>query len=107
MSSLFIVHLNHSGKEKQVVKKETKSEDVMEYIVSRNKGSLFLKNEQVETFLVDDSLDDGVYIIPEDTNYKVFKIETMIFDGYLYGSSTYRMRKLVNEYEVIKGDCEE
>jgi len=63
MSSLFVVHLNHSGKEKQIVKKEEKIDDVLEFIKSCNRGSNYLKNETVEKFLINESLDDGVYIV--------------------------------------------
>jgi hypothetical protein len=107
MTSLFIVHLNHSGKEKQIVKKEEKIEDAIEFIKSCNRGSSYLKIETVVNFLVNESYDDGVYIIYEDDQVKVYRLERLTFDGYLYGSSTYLMRKLVNEYEIIKGNFNE
>jgi len=103
MSSFFVVHLNHSGKEKQIVKKEDKIEDVIDFIKLCNRGSSYLKNETVENFLVNDKLDDGVYIIHEDNIVKVYKVERMLFEGYVYNSE-YIMRKCSNEYELINGN---
>jgi len=102
MTTLFIVHLNHTGKEKRIVKKVSKFEDAVDFVKSCHRNSQYLKSESFESFLVNDCLDDGVYVISENENHiKVMRIEKMLFEGYLYNSN-YVMRKQVNEYEIIK-----
>lgn len=95
-----IVHL--TSERKYVVHKTSKLDKAIEFIREQNEGATYLENETINKFLVDDELDDGLYIITDDDNdiIKVYRLETYISTGFLW-STPYKNRKLINEYELI------
>jgi hypothetical protein len=103
MTDTYVIHI--CGKEKKIVKRCKDELDVIQFITAVNKGSSYLKNESFESFEYNDEHDDNVYIVKEGNLIRVIKLQTLILTGYVY-SSTYKIRNILNEYELVEGDTE-
>lgn len=98
----YIVH-RFSSKEKNIVKRCETEDEVITFITAVNKGSVYLKSETFESFEYNDERDDGVYIVKDNNFVRSYKMEHLVLDGFLY-SSTYIVKKVLNEYELIQGN---
>lgn len=100
MEEFYIVHL--TPKRKCVVHQTSELEKAIEFVKEKNEGSTYLDGDSGEKFLVNEELEDGLYIVTDDDNdiVKVYKLETVNSLGYIYNSQ-YKNRELVNEYELI------
>lgn len=101
MADTYVVHL--VGKEKEIVKRCENEEEVIKFIMAINKGSSYLKNDSFESFEYNDEREDGVYVVKDGNYIKVFKLELLTLNGYILTSS-YKIRKELNHYELIKGE---
>jgi len=101
MGEIFIIHLD--GDRKYVVDSQSDLAGAVEYIRYKNVGSVYLEKETEAGFLEKTDLDDGIYIILDETKdiAKVYKLTNLILPGYIY-TSNYRMDKLLNQYELIE-----
>ncbi len=93
-----------NGKSRTVLKESKDENEAILFICKINKGSEHLKVfSTFDSFEVDDTLDDGLYVIKENTFVRVYKLESLKLDGYLY-SSVYKTRKVAASYELVQGD---
>jgi len=93
------------GKTRCILKQCDNQDDALTFLTQINKGSEHLKVHNFGSFECDDTLEDGLYVIKQDSMIRVYKLESLTLDGYLY-SSTYKTRKVVTSYELIKGDSD-
>jgi hypothetical protein len=100
MTDIYVVHL--CGKDKKIVKRCENDEEVIQFITAVNKGSSYL-SDTFELFEYNNDREDGIYVVKDGNRIKVFKLQLLTLNGYLY-SSSYTIRNELNSYELIHGE---